>query len=355
MRKLSTAYQVSSKDIQSIANNQAYLTANEAINKRFIDTLMTWDEVLNVNRTIDFVSVSEYFKSFRKDIYPENKSSKIALLCLEGPIMSGSDDDIISEQKTTKYLREIYQDTTIKALVVRINSPGGSALASETIYRAMKRIERKIPVVISMGDVAASGGYYIAAASDFIFAEPTTITGSIGVYGLMMNTNELSKKIGISVQKVKTNELSDFPAFDRSLKDQEKAILTKSIQSTYDLFLERVSEGRNLSINEVHELAQGRVWSANDALSNNLIDAMGGYNEAIFKAKELASLKEYSISVFPKKKTILEKLKSEIDDTSIKIALPKIFEKLNIRLEQIETISEMKGAQMRLPFFIEFQ
>jgi protease-4 len=355
IHSISANYNIPEKKLNSIADEIGYMSAEEALKLGLIDTILTWDEVMNINRTIEQVSVSDYFKSYKKEILPNTSDNKIALLCLQGPIMSGTDEDIISEINTTEYLRKVYADSSIKALVVRINSPGGSAMASETIYRALKRVESKIPVVITMGDVAASGGYYIASASDYIFAEPTTITGSIGVYGLMMNFHNLAKKIGVSIQKVQTNELSDFPAMDRSLSEKEKSILTKNVEHTYDLFLKRVAEGRNLTINQVDQIAQGRVWSASDALNERLIDEIGSYNEAIQKAAVLANLSEYSVNMYPKKKTILEKLKDEVESPSIKIAFPKALEELNEYLEEFQTISEMEGPQMRLPFYVKFQ
>lgn len=352
---LSTAYKVPNLKLEHIANESGYLLPSELMTNNFIDTLMTWDEVLSGNRTIQLWGISDYIKFFNSEIYPSSAKSKIALLTLEGIIQSGSDEEMIASRSTTKYLREIHQDTSIKALVIRINSPGGSAMASETIFKAIERVNRSIPVVISMGDLAASGGYYISCASNYIFAEPYTITGSIGVYGLMMNIGKLKEKLGLNFEKVQTNNLSDFPSFDRSLSEKEKALLQKSIDATYAIFLKRVAKGRSISIEKANELGQGRVWSAKQALDNGLIDTIGGLNLALDKASELSKTEKYAIVVYPKAKNFLEKLKEKANPSSIKIALPKALEELSQHLLELQQLSEMNSPQMRLPFYIRYK
>lgn len=352
---LSTAYKVPNLKLEHIANESGYLLPSELMTNNFIDTLMTWDEVLSGNRTIQLWGISDYIKFFKSEIYPSSTKSKIALLTLEGIIQSGSDEEMIASRSTTKYLREIHQDTSIKALVIRINSPGGSAMASETIFKAIERVNRSIPVVISMGDLAASGGYYISCASNYIFAEPYTITGSIGVYGLMMNIGKLKEKLGLNFEKVQTNNLSDFPSFDRRLNEKEKALLQKSIDATYAIFLKRVAKGRSISIEKANELGQGRVWSAKQALDNGLIDTIGGLNLALDKASELSKTEKYAIVVYPKAKNFLEKLKEKANPSSIKIALPKALEELSQHLLELQQLSEMNSPQMRLPFYIRYK
>lgn len=347
--------EITTEEIDYIANTKGYLYANEAIKYGLVDTVGFLSDIINNEKNLsgDLLSSSNYFKKYKKKILA-SKDENIAVLSLEGPIKCGDDEMDITASHVLKQIKEISKDKSIKGLVVRINSPGGSALASETIYQAVKKINQSIPVVISMGDVAASGGYYIAMASDYVFAQPTTITGSIGVFGLMMNAEELTNKIGLNVSKVNTHQMSDFYSFDRSLYEYEKERIQIGIDSTYQTFLRRVSKGRRLTVNQVHSHAQGRIWSGVDAVKIGLVDSVGQLDDAIKYLKKLIANEDLGLILFPEEKTLLQEISSNLDD-SPKIQFPTTIQMIIDAGEDIEEIKTFNQPQMRLPFKIKFQ
>jgi protease-4 len=346
---------ISSQEIDFIANNKGYLYANEAVEYGLIDSVGFLSDIINDEKLSngDLLSSSNYFKKYKKKILA-SKDNNFAVLSLEGPIKCGDDEMDITATHVLKQIKEISKDKSIKGLVIRINSPGGSALASETIYQAVKKLNQSIPVVISMGDVAASGGYYIAMASDYVFAQPTTITGSIGVFGLMMNAEELTNKIGLNVSKVNTHQMSDFYSFDRSLYEYEKERIQIGIDSTYQTFLRRVSKGRGLTVNQVHSHAQGRIWSGVDAVKIGLVDSVGQLDDAIKYLKELIAMEDLGVKLFPKEKTLLQEISSNLDD-SPQIQFPSTIQMIIDAGKDIEEIKTFNQPQARLPFKIKFQ
>jgi protease-4 len=238
-------------------------------------------------------------------------------------------------------------------MVVRINSPGGSAKASEELWRKIKLIQEKVPVIISMSNVAASGGYYMATAGDIIFAENNTITGSIGVFGLMFNVSELTKKIGVNVEKVKTHKMSDFPSFDRSLTTKEKARVQLGINKVYDVFLDRVAKGRDLSKKEVQKLASGRVWTGRQAKENGLVDSIGGLNMAIETAIKAANIKTYKLVKLPKILSPIEQVVKHFSNHEVR--LPEPFANYNYMIQNPDFFKTFQTPQVRLPFVISIK
>ena len=215
------------------------------------------------------------------------------------------------------------EDENIKAMVLRVNSPGGSALASEIIWREVALTKKKMPVIVSMGNVAASGGYYISCLADTIVAQPNTITGSIGVFGIVPNLKGLYEdKLGLSFDMVKTSKYGDFGSLYRAFDSNESNIIQESVNRVYDVFLGRVSDGRGQSKEYIHKVAEGRVWTGLQAKENGLVDVIGGLEDAINIAKEKAKLEEYSISNYPKSEKkpwelILEALNESASETFI--------------------------------------
>lgn len=288
-------------------------------------------------------------------------SEKIAVIYAGGPILPQTSDgifpgqqNVITANRVLQQIEDIEEDDDVKAVVIRINSPGGSPDTSDLIWERLKRLSDEMPVVASMGPVAASGGYYIAAGADTIVASSSTITGSIGVIGTLFNYQDLYEDhLKISVDKVKSHDWADWLDPDRRMTDQEKAFFEDLVDELYDTFLDRMAESRELTREEIHEVAQGRIWTGEDALDRRLIDAVGGLRTSIDMAGEMAELEDYNIEVFPKPKTLLEQL-SVSGQVRIQQLLNPDFPGLDkLRtLEQLEVISRPGGLFM-LPYEIE--
>ncbi len=341
--------------LENTANKYGYLLPKEAVDLGFVDAIKYEDEIWavlrnSVHKDFHLITVNNYNKTNKEVSFEKDK---IVVVYAEGGIIDGKAETDISADQYTKLLDDVLRDKNVKAVVVRVNSPGGSAKASEKIWRKLTLINKKVPVIISMGNVAASGGYYIATAGDTILAEKNTITGSIGVFGLMFNAQELTKNIGINVERVQTNEMSDFPSFDRSLSSREKNRLKKGIEEVYSIFLKRVEDGRGLSHSEVENLAQGRVWSGNQALKLGLIDEIGGLTEAIDIAKNSANLEEYKLVELPKPVSTIDKIIKTFSDQEI--SLPEPFAHYNYMINNPNFFKEFSEPQSRLPFILSIK
>ncbi len=284
----------------------------------FIDSSIYKDQLIDIlkqksdNDKLNLITIPEYYEYATKE--EKHSINKIAVLYASGDIVGGEGNDKIGSEQYSKIIREIRKNKNIKALVLRINSPGGSALASETILREVILTKKEKPVIVSMGDVAASGGYYIACYADTIVCNPTTITGSIGVFGLMFNIkNMLNNKLGIYTDTVKTGEYADMMSMLRPMSNQEKNIVQNQIEKVYKTFTNHVAKGRNLDLVYVDEIAQGRVWSGEMAKKIGLIDVLGGLEKAINIASNMADLEEYKIISYPKEKNSIEKIVNLIE------------------------------------------
>jgi len=289
-------------------------------------------------KDINFISLSK--------LNPKKNRSKnkIAIIYAEGNI----DGDIKNiHSGYTKTIRKVLEDENVDALILRVNSPGGSALISDEILSQMKSLKNKKPIVVSMGNYAASGGYYISCAADKILASPNTITGSIGVFGLFFTAEELlTKKMKLHFDNVKTNKFSNMGEVIRSLSDNEKELIQVSIKDTYNNFINHVSEGRKMTTKEVDKIGQGRVWTGIQAKKLGLVDELGGLMDAIKVASELAQVKEFKIIEFPKMKNSLEAFFNDIEEVK-SIANKNIN---TIYLEEIKSeLLKMQGIQALLP------
>lgn len=334
--------------LDEIANTKGYLMPNEALQYGLVDSLGFYNDL--VGDIKDFTDLNSYIEHYREEIHP-TLEQKIAVLVLDGSIGNTSADNNINANLVIENLKEITNDSTVKALVLRINSPGGSAQESETIFRELQKL--KIPFYVSMGQVAASGGYYIAMGSQKIFAQNTTITGSIGVYGMMINTEKLNQKIGISYQKVSTHKLSSFPSLDRPFTDLERERLQLGVDSIYELFLNRVAISRKLSRDSVFTLAQGRVWCGVDAKKVGLVDEIGDLNTTINYIKNKQKNIDYSIVYYPKQKGLIEDIKTTLGSAEMKIKLPDYLQEVVNYSYDLNQIMQHNSIQMRLPYQIK--
>ena len=339
-----------------------------ALEKGMVDKIAYKDEVLNSLRKrigldddakINSVSVSSYFgaEGSKKDYSQKNE---IAVIYAEGSINFGkAEPGSIGSSQYTRIIRKLREDDDVKAIVLRVNSPGGSALASEDIWRELELAkEAGKPLVVSMGDLAASGGYYIAADADSIFASPSTLTGSIGVFGMMPQVQELfNEKLGIHMDTVKTAPLAAAFSPFYEFSDAEGRIIQEEIDRTYNLFKKRVSEGRDMTMEEVEEIAQGRVWTGKDALRVGLVDALGDLDRALASAASLAGVESYRITEFPKTKPPIEQLIDELtnqgDEVQSRILRSELGE-LAPWYDFYKEFRTMQGPQARLPYIINW-
>lgn len=308
--------------LQEIADGVLARNADEAVNMHLVDKLVYYDEVLdNLKRKtgqkekdkLNFVSLKKYTQAFVKA--DDFSAKKIAVVYAYGNIVSGEgDDDESGSDRIAKALRKARLDTTIKAIVFRVNSPGGSALASDVIWRETVLAQKAKPFIVSMGDYAASGGYYISCVADTIVARPNTITGSIGVFGLLFNAENMFKnKLGITFDSVKTGKYADLGSFHKPMSDKERQIIQDEVERIYDIFITHVSEGRKMSKAAVDSIGQGRVWTGIDAKRLGLVDVLGGLNDAIAIAAGKANLTKYRTIALPEQKEFFEKLMQDLN------------------------------------------
>ena len=358
---ISKSRNIAQKEINTIAQNLLIQKAEQAIEYKLVDKLLYKDELidslkskLNIekDKDINLVSINKYKDVVVKSKEKEYTKNKVAVIYASGEINGGEgSNESIGSESLSKTIRKARKDKNIKAIVLRVNSPGGSALASETILREMALAKKEKPIVVSMGDVAASGGYYIACQADTIVASPTTITGSIGVFGVLMNAKEMmNNKLGVNIDTVKTNKHADLGSIFRPLTSVERQIIQNSIENVYDTFISRVSEGRNLTKEYVDSIGQGRVWTGRDALELGLVDVLGGLEQAIEISTKMANLKDFRIVNLPKQKDPIEILIEDLMSGKLKKAVVKneLGEFYNT-YHNLKSIKSMDEIQMRMP------
>ena len=359
---------ISESNLNRIADTLGGRTPKYAVASGLLDGIVFFDQyeskiskalALSEGTDINYVKLDDYV-SFSNKKNLNSGTGKIAVVFAQGEILYGEGGpDIIGQGIINKALIKAREDKNVKAIVLRVNSPGGSALTSDIIWREMELTKKVKPVVVSMGNVAASGGYYIAAGASKIFAEPTTITGSIGVFGTVPNISALAKDIGINAEQVGTNTNSiDYSLFE-PMSDAFRNQIQESIEDTYTTFLERVAQGRGISIAQADSLAQGRVWSGVDAKRIGLIDELGTLEDAIAAAAQLAELETYGIKKYPKYKSGFERFMEDLEGASVhiknKIISDEIGEESYRILKDIKSGTEQKGVQARLPFTLNIK
>jgi protease-4 len=352
--------------VNMLAQNGTIEFPKDALNNKLVSNLLYWDEVENRIKAktgtkekdkVKYVELGEYAESVRDN--SSTGDTRIAVLFAEGSIVDGtSDDDYqIASQDLADEIRKLRTNDKVKAVVMRVNSPGGSALASEIILRELQLLKAKKPLVVSMGDVAASGGYYISCQADSIFAMPNTITGSIGVFGMMFNAEKLMKnKLGVTFDGVKNAPYADFPNGIRALTPEEGAKIQRSVDNIYTVFKSRVAAGRKMDVNLVDSFAQGRVWSGTDALEIHLVDGLGGLDRAISSAAALAKVKDYKVITYPAAVDKFESMMKKLSGKDVSTEVVKAVAKSEMGEEygwfkQLKELSKMNGkAMMLLPF-----
>ncbi len=283
---------------------------------------------------------------------------RVAVVFADGEIMNGKGDrETIGSESMVKLLSKLRKDKKVKALVLRVNSPGGSSLASDVIWRELKLTAESKPVIASMSDLSASGGYYIAMACDSIIAQPMTITGSIGIYSMYFNAQELlEQKLGITTDVVKTGPLSDVFSVTRPLTDYEKSLFQKSVDQGYETFITKAADARGMDPDELENIAAGRIWSGTQAKENGLVDGIGGLNEAILLAARASGVEDdFKVVRYPTPKSFWEQLLSdlgaEVEDSSLKARLGDLYP----YIKKIKQLHRYRGLQARLPFDITIQ
>ena len=302
-------------ECMSLQPQEKYLTYN------FVDSLVYIQEMDSILRTYAGTKNYKQLSNSKMTNVERNKvdaTDKVAVLYAEGAIVDEGAEGIV-EGKILKTIKKIYNDDNVKAVVFRVNSPGGSADASEQIWHAMKMLQDKgLPVVVSMGDYAASGGYYISCNADYIYAEPTTLTGSIGIFGTVPNLSKLREKVGLDVDAVSTNKHAGLTvnAVTKGMNPQEMALMQNMVERGYDLFTRRCADGRGMSQDDIKKIGEGRVWLGKDALKIGLVDSLGNINDAIAKAVELAELVDYQLVSYPEKADPFQEMLKMFDTTT---------------------------------------
>lgn len=345
-------------EVKEIINELKVQSPEDAKKLGLITNILFEDEVLDIltkktgvekYKDVSDVSSEELAKHAKNT--PYSVKEKIAVLYCVGDIVSGnSDKNTMGSTTIVESLRKAKEDSTIKAVVLRINSPGGSAMASDVIWREVKLTKKIKPVIVSMGDMAASGGYYIASPANTIVAQKNSITGSIGVFALLINAQKLIKeKLGINVETVKFGKYADMGTTNRALTDEEKQIMQRYIDRIYTDFIEKVAEGRNLKKEFVDSIAQGRVWSGTDAKAIGLIDEYGGLDKAIEIAAKQASIDKYRIINYPEQKSALDELMNNLSLEASAYWLRYQMGEQYTWYKQVKDATKYEGLQMRVP------
>ncbi len=362
---ISISRDLSADELNRIADNLEGNIADGALKSRLIDGLLYRDELIDTLKFLSGIKPEKdlnLVQMFKYSKVPEIKSNysgkkKIAVVYALGTIVTGKgNNNNIGGNFYADVIRKIRLDTSYKAVVLRVNSPGGSAIASDIIWRELELTSRMKPVVISMGNYAASGGYYISAPGTKIYADPMTISGSIGVFGLIPDASKLlEKKLGISTEIVNTNKNSDFPTIYRPMNPYEKELMQTSIEKIYGDFVSKVASGRKMNVETVDSIGQGRVWSGTSAMRIGLIDEMGGLNEAINGAAKLANIESYTVRELPELEDPYTRILNELTgEMKINILKNELGESVKI-YNLIHEVKEMTGIQARLPYFIDIR
>lgn len=353
---------VADSTLLKIVNTHQLRTADDVLNSRMVDKLVNHDESINILKESIGVSIEDkiellgYSKYKNVNLESNNSSSnRIAVLIAEGEINGGeSDEDVLGSDTFADEMRKLRENDRIKAVVVRVNSPGGSAVASEIMAREIALTKEKKPVVASMSDVAASGGYWISMGCDKIIAQPNTITGSIGVIGVILNIEKfMENKLGITFDRIKTGKFADIGSGTHEMTEQERAIIQESVDEVYEDFTTKVAFYRNMDLEEVKSIAGGRVWTGKQALDRKLVDELGGLERAIEVAAELASLEDYKVRYYPGKQNFLEKFMKSTDKEEL---LSYFLGKPDSYTRAIQTIKDLEkkdGIISRLPYGFE--
>lgn len=363
LTEISRSRNVPVSKLNQLADSLTLLQKTEMyVDNHLVDTLMYETDVKEYLKTLGKVTeVKDLNMASISNICTldpskdSNSQNIVAVLYAEGSITDGTGKDGITSKRYVKEIEKLKNDDKIKAVVFRVNSGGGSAYASEQIWKAITDLKAKKPVVVSMGGLAASGGYYISCNASKIVAQPNTLTGSIGIFGMFPNIEGLTKKIGLSYDNVKTNKFADFGDISRPMREDEKVVFQNYINEGYDLFLTRCSEGRGIAKDSLDKIAQGRVWTGNQALKIGLVDAIGGIDTAIEEAVKLAKLENYSVNSYPEKTDFFDSLLlSGKDDLATRVMKEYMGDDYKL-IKTLKEIKEQSYIQARIPYELDIQ
>lgn len=367
LNDVSASRHISADSLNLLADrNMDFQPAETYVSSGLADTLMYQDEALSYLKSLTGLSDEDDLKTLNLDemtrvkaTAPKSKTRDVvAVYYAYGEIDNGSSsyDEGINSEKVTKDLRDLRKDKNVKAVVLRVNSPGGSAYGSEQIWREVSLLKAEKPVVVSMGDYAASGGYYISCAAHKIVAEPTTLTGSIGIFGMMPDASELlNDKLGLHFDGVKTHKMADMGSMSRPFNAEESALMQQMVNQGYALFTKRCAEGRHIPLEELCKIAEGRVWTGSMAKELKLVDELGGLDTAIQLAAQLGKVKDYNLQTYPAKEDFLTQLLNTRTDRYIHSQLQETFGEYYRSFDWIRHLGQSDRLQARLPFNLRIQ
>ncbi|TCK85627.1 signal peptide peptidase SppA [Albibacterium bauzanense] len=362
--KISLSRKIPADSLFNIADKFKVQDAKDAVTYGLVDATKYKDEILaelksrlkiEKDAKINSISIEDY--NVTDQSLPKNSKDRIAVVYAVGEIVSGEgNDQQIGSEKISRAIRTVREDEKVKAVVLRVNSPGGSALASDVIWREVVLTKAVKPIVVSMGDLAASGGYYISAAADSIFAQPNTITGSIGVFGIIPNFQRFfNDKLGITFDVVKTAEFADLGAFNRPLTAQEESIIQQNVNKIYYTFTQNVADGRKKERSYIDSIGQGRVWTGTQAIELGLVDRIGGIEDAIKSAAKKANIQEYSLVNYPSQD---DPLKALFNRSGRQISLWFTKQEMGLAFpvyQQVKETMQQSGIQARIPYTIDIK
>ncbi len=354
---ISVARKIDTAQLADIINNLKAESPEQEIALKLIDGAYYYDQLIDemkkkigveAKKDLNLVSLDKYSTTMEKKT---DADGKIAVLVAEGEIVDGEgDDDQIGGETFAKEIAKLRKDEKVKAIVLRVNSPGGSALASDIMWRELVLAKKEKPLIISFGDVAASGGYYIACMGDRIFAQPNTITGSIGVFGLLPNAKKLlNEKLGITTDEVEVTKHGVLGGLTKPLDAEEAAFAQRNVERTYREFKQRVAEGRGKDTAYIETIAQGHVWTGTQGIQNGLVDEIGGLDEAIAYAAKKANLKDYRVKLYPEEKSLGQKIADALSGAKASWVKQELGDQYET-YKTIQWVKNLKGTQMRMVY-----
>ncbi len=361
LTSMAEARDISKATLLELSNKMTIRSAEDAVSNGLIDALYYDDQVRNKLREKLALGGEEgielvRYANYRKSIEPKSSSNEVAVIIADGEIMPGkADNGVVGAQTMIKEIRKARNNDRVKAIVIRVNSPGGVYQAGDAMWREIILAGEQKPVIASMSDYAASGGYYLAMACDTIVAQPTTITGSIGVFSVLFDLSQfLGNKIGVTTEEVKTGEVGGLITVTRPLTDLEKSIWQKQTDEIYEIFTSKAAESRGMSQDEIKKIASGRVWTGKQAKENGLVDVLGGYNDALQLAAQKGGVEDdYKVRYYPQPKTFLEQLTGGWEEQVSTYSLKNEMGDAYLFYQQWEKVKRYQGVQARMPFELE--
>ena len=367
--EVSASRNLSAERLNELADQMLLFSpAEKSIEAGLIDTLIYHNDIrdyikaqigIDKDKSLSVLNLKDMI-NVKKNVPKDKSGNIVAVYYAFGDITttagSMSDGEGIASEKVIKDLRKLQKDENVKAVVLRVNSGGGSAYASEQIWYAVEELKKEKPVVVSMGDYAASGGYYISCGADWIVADPTTLTGSIGIFGMVPNVEGLTNKLGLKFDIVKTNKFSDFGVIGRAMNNDEKALVQMNINEGYDLFISRCAEGRNMTKEAIDKIGQGRVWTGSKALELGLVDELGGISRALEVAIEKANVEGYTVVNYPEKESFFTSILNDkptnyIETKLLKNNLGNYYKEFNL----LKNLENADYLQARVPFSLNME